>query len=310
MSAMSLIGRAFTRQIVEVCSKAASVSVQLQPKRSQWNLVKKPKPGEKGKSYRRIVHFQDKYTVEPLKVTNLAGRDPVTGRVVAKGIGGGIKHKYHWVQWIRDGPTDLNVPPKEDKVLAVFKDGCRTSFVALVGGGSELRYILATENMKVGDIIRTHRGIPVNHVRASEGDAYPLGALPKGTFVNCIEKYPGQGGTLIHAAGTCGLILNNDGDRVIVKMPSKKQFSLHQTCMATVGRLSNVLHGSTPIGSAQKNRELGNRPRSGLWQRKSGKHGRKIRPPPPVRKIGVGEESAPKREILSLNHSPLNTIRT
>lgn len=79
MSAMSLVGRAFTRQIVEVCSKVASVSVQLQPKRSQWNLVKKPKPGEKGKSYRRIVHFQDKYTVEPLNVTNLAGRDPVTG---------------------------------------------------------------------------------------------------------------------------------------------------------------------------------------------------------------------------------------
>ncbi|CAD1474670.1 unnamed protein product [Heterotrigona itama] len=307
MSAMSLIGRVFTRQIVEVCSKAVSVSVQLQPRRSQWNLVKKPKPGEKGKSYRRIVHFKDEYTVEPLNVTNLAGRDPVTGKVVAKGIGGGIKHKYHWIQWIRDGPTDLNVPPKEDKVLAVFKDGCRTSFVALVGSGSELRYILATENMKVGDIIRTHRGIPINHVRAFEGDAYPLGALPKGTIVNCVEKYPGQGGALIHAAGTFGVITKNDEDRVIIRMPSKKEFSLHETCMATVGRLSNVLHGSTPIGSAQKNRELGNRPRSGLWQRKSGKHGRKIKALPPVRKIGVGEGNVPKRETLSLNYRPLNT---
>lgn len=40
--------------------------------------LEKPKPGL-GKSYRRIVHFPEEYTVKPLQVTNLAGRDPVTG---------------------------------------------------------------------------------------------------------------------------------------------------------------------------------------------------------------------------------------
>lgn len=35
--------------------------------------------------------------------------------------------------------------------------------------------------------------------------------------------------------------------------------------MCTVGKLSNVEHDDTPIGSAQKNRELGNRPRSGKY---------------------------------------------
>lgn len=44
--------------------------------------MKLPKPGVDGKSYRRIVHFKEKYTVEPLQVTNLAGRDPVTGNIV------------------------------------------------------------------------------------------------------------------------------------------------------------------------------------------------------------------------------------
>ncbi|XP_071866139.1 mitochondrial ribosomal protein L2 [Bombus fervidus] len=308
MSAMSLVARVFTRHSVNVCYKAASVPVQVQPKRNQWNLVKLPNPGEKGKSYRRIVHYKDKYTVEPLNVTNLAGRDPVTGRLVAKGIGGGIKHKYHWIQWIRDGPIDLNEPPREDKVLAVFKDGCRTSFVALIGNGSNLQYILATENMKVGDIIRTHKGIPENHVRAFEGDAYPLGALPKGTIVNCVEKYPNQGGCYIHAAGTFGTIIRKDGeDRVVVKMPSKKEFSIHQSCMATVGRLSNILHGSTPIGSAQKNRELGNRPRSGLWQRKTGRFGRKIKPLGSARKVGMDQQDITNVN-LELNIAALNII--
>lgn len=223
----------------------------------------------------------------------------ITGRVVVGCIGGGIKHKYHWIKWIRDGPKDVNEPPKEERVLKVFKDGCRTSFVALIGSGRELKYILATENMKPGDIIRTHCGIPRNHVRPNEGDAYPLGALPNGTRVHGVEKNPGTGGFYIHAAGTVGTIIKREMDRVIVQMPSKHQFSFHETCMATVGRLSNVEHGSTPIGSAQKNRELGNRPRSGLWHRKTGRFGRKIRPPPPVKTI-TGY-FRPKPEILVLN---------
>jgi large subunit ribosomal protein L2 len=51
--------------------------------------------GGAGNQFRRTVHFpEDKqYTVKPLDNTHLAGRDPKTGRVVAKGIGGGVKHK-------------------------------------------------------------------------------------------------------------------------------------------------------------------------------------------------------------------------
>ncbi|XP_012228111.1 large ribosomal subunit protein uL2m [Linepithema humile] len=301
MSTAMLARCVFGQQISSFVGLTASALSQV-PRRYKWKLVKLPEIG-RGKAFRRIVHYKDEYTVEPLEVTNLAGRDPVTGRIVVKGIGGGIKHKYHWIKWIRDGPEDLNVPPKEEKVLDVFKDGCRTSFVALVGSDSELKYILATENMKPGDIIRTHRGIPRISVRASEGDAYPLGALPNGTAVHCVEKYPGLGGFLIHSAGTVGCIIKRDGDRVIVQMPSKKLFSLHETCMATVGRLSNVEHDSTPIGSAQKNRELGNRPRSGLWQRKTGRFGRKIKPPPRVQLKGVNAPPAPVKIVLNSVHN-------
>ncbi|KAJ0175076.1 hypothetical protein K1T71_009217 [Dendrolimus kikuchii] len=249
--------------------------------------IQKPKPGF-GISYRRIVHFPEEYTVKPLEVTNLAGRDPVSGRVVAKGIGGGIKHKYHWIEWLRDGPSEG--PPQQEKVIQVMEDGCRTAHIALVAVGEQLKYILATENMKAGDIIKTSRELPRNPVRANEGDAYVLGALPIGTIVHCIEKEPGRGGLYIHAAGTSGTILRKQDDRVIVQMPSKHQFSFDQHCMAVVGRLSNVQHGSTPIGSPQRNRWLGNRPRSGLWQRKTGRHGRKIKPPKPVKEIRMNDK--------------------
>lgn len=126
--------------------------------RNIFKFVNKPKPGV-GVAYRRIIHYPEKYTVEPLSVTNLAGRDPVTGRMVAKGIGGGIKHKYHWIEWVRDGPKTEGAPQIE-KVIDVLFDGCRTAKVALVGVGDKLKYILATENMKAGDLIKTSRFIP------------------------------------------------------------------------------------------------------------------------------------------------------
>ena len=59
-----------------------------------FKFVDKPKPGL-GKQYRRQVFFpkDGKYTIEPLDTKHLAGRDPVSGRKVAQGIGGGVKHK-------------------------------------------------------------------------------------------------------------------------------------------------------------------------------------------------------------------------
>lgn len=119
--------------------------------------VEKPEPGY-GISYRRIVHFPEDYTVKPLNVTNLGGRDPISGRLVAKGIGGGIKHKYHWINWKREGPSEG--PPQIEKVIKIIKDGCRTAHIALVAVGDQLKYILATENMKAGDVIRTSCHIP------------------------------------------------------------------------------------------------------------------------------------------------------
>lgn len=128
----------------------------LQQLRGKTKVVEKPKPGA-GQQFRRTVHFPEKYTVEPLKITHLAGRDPVSGRLVAKGIGGGIKQQYRWVKWVRDGPTE---GAQEELVLEVLRDGCRTAKVALVAVGDELKYILATENMKAGDILKTSRFIP------------------------------------------------------------------------------------------------------------------------------------------------------
>lgn len=156
--------------------------------------------------------------------------------------------------------------------------------------------------MKAGDILKTSRFIPRIPVRASEGDAYPLGALPVGTQVHCVESNPGNPFHFIHAAGCFGTIMRKFDDRVVVQMPDKKELGFRQECMATVGRLSNIDHDKTHLGTPQKNRELGNRPRSGWWQRKSGRHGRKIKKLPPMRLLEA--PGAPPAPVIRFSRRP------
>lgn len=77
MSTAVLARCGFGQQISNFAGLAVSALSQV-PRRNRWKLVKLPEIG-RGKGFRRIVHYKDEYTVEPLKVTNLAGRDPATG---------------------------------------------------------------------------------------------------------------------------------------------------------------------------------------------------------------------------------------
>lgn len=75
-------------------------------------------------------------------------------------MGGGLKKTWLWVDLMRRGPTEG--PPVVERVIRIMNSDCHTAKVALVGHGNTLRYILATENLKVGDLIKTSGEIPRN----------------------------------------------------------------------------------------------------------------------------------------------------
>lgn len=68
---------------------------------------------------------------------------------------------------------------------------------------------------------------------------------------------------------------------------------LHRNPLRNIilGQLSNPEHASTPLGNHSKLRESGRRPKSGFAQKKTGRFGRKIKPPPPVKIMKPLEES-------------------
>lgn len=73
-------------------------------------------------------------------------------------IGGGPK--VNW--YMRDDhyPEAEETQGLEEKVLRIHPDPIRTAHLALVGTGNHKRYIIAHQNMKEGDIIKTNRDIP------------------------------------------------------------------------------------------------------------------------------------------------------
>ena len=108
----------------------------------------------------------------------------MTGRKVIEGVGGGRKQKARWVDWMRvpvDFPRDGTV--LEERVIQISYDPMRAAMITMTGSEDKLRWQVATDKIKEGDIIRTFTSIPVNPIRPVEGDSHPLGALPLGSTV-------------------------------------------------------------------------------------------------------------------------------
>ncbi|KAH9413278.1 54S ribosomal protein L2 mitochondrial [Dermatophagoides pteronyssinus] len=233
-------------------------------------------------NWKPIYPLDNKYTIKPLKIKKLGGRHPETGRVVVKTIGGGNKKYFRWIDYERHVNPDGS--PREEKVFNIRYDPLRSTKLALVAGGDRVRWIVATEKMQIGDIIRTYSDIPRNPIRPREADSHPIGALPIGTKVHNVQIIPNEPKTTILYAGQYAELIRRVGRRnYLVESRGKREFCIDQTCMVTVGCCSNPYHDEIDLMCPQRRRWLGKRPKSGAWHKKDGYCGRKIHPPKPVR---------------------------
>ena len=253
-------------------------------------ILGKPYPEPFKYRYQEILPPDGRYTTKPMYIRKLGGRDPETGRVVVRTIGGGNKKNFRWVDFTRHAPEGQTI---EEKVYHIRYDPIHTYLLALVANGGYRRWIIAGENMKPGDIIKTTNIIPRNPIRVDEGDAWPLGAMPPGTLVHNIEKTVGGNEYFGQYAGAHATVGRRIGNMIVVKLPSKRDVALDERCMAVVGKASNTEHHLRNKLCPQRNRWLGNRPHSGLWHRKDGYCGRKLHPPKPLLYI----YSEAKREV-------------
>ncbi len=189
----------------------------------------------------------EKSLVEGL--TKSGGRG-ASGRIAVRFRGGGAKKLYRIVDFKR---RKFDVAGTVERLEY---DPNRTAFIALVGyADGEKAYILAPQRLKVGDTV-----VASEKVDVKPGNAAPLRSLPIGTIVHNVEMKPAKGGQLARSAGAYAQLVGRDAGYAQIRLGSGELRMVLDTCMATVGAVSNPDHMNTSLGKAGRKRHMGFRP--------------------------------------------------
>lgn len=218
--------------------------------------VKKFKPASAGSRFRVGSSYAEVTTGKPekslMKGTGKSGGRNNQGRMTMRYLGGGHKRRYRVIDFKRN---KHGVPAT---VKSIEYDPNRTAYIALLYyADGEKRYILAPEGLKEGQTVMSgEKATP------EVGNAMFLRDVPFGSVIHNVELNPGKGGQMARTAGSYAQLDARDGKYAIVKLPSGETRMVLQTCMATIGTVSNSDHGLLVLAKAGRKRWLGRRPRT------------------------------------------------
>ena len=216
--------------------------------------IRQYKPVTPGLRFASVSDFADVTKTTPEKtlikrISRKGGRNN-QGKITARHRGGGARRLYRIIDFKRD---KHDIPAT---VAAVEYDPNRSARIALLHyADGEKRYILAPKGIAVGETVSSGES-----VEPKVGNAMPLGNIPLGLQVHCIELTPGRGGRIARSAGGYATLSNREGDYAMLIMPSKEMRRVHVRCMATIGQVGNLEHDSIVIGKAGRKRWMGRRP--------------------------------------------------
>lgn len=216
--------------------------------------VKKYKPvtpglrGMTGATFEEITKDKpERALVRPLRKSG--GRN-MYGRVTVRHRGGGHPRKIRLVDFER---KKHGIPAR---VKAIEYDPNRSSRLALLFyTDGEKRYIIAPQDLRVGDMVVSGPGVEVR-----PGNSMPISFIPVGTLVHNIELKEGRGAQLVRAAGGAAQLLAKEGDYAQIRLPSGEVRLVRQNCYATIGQIGNLDHSNIKLGKAGRKRHLGIRP--------------------------------------------------
>ena len=172
------------------------------------------------------------------------------GRVAVRFRGGGAKRLYRMVDFKR---RKFDVPGTVERLEY---DPNRTAFIALVAyEDGEKAYILAPQRLKAGDVI-----IAGEKVDVKPGNAMPLRSMPVGTIIHNVEMKPLKGGQLARSAGAYAQLVGRDAGYAQIRLGSGELRMVQDSCMASVGAVSNPDHMNENLGKAGRVRHMGWRP--------------------------------------------------
>ncbi|MDR2945611.1 MAG: 50S ribosomal protein L2 [Candidatus Adiutrix sp.] len=213
--------------------------------------VKPTSPGRRTQTYSTFEEITrttpEKSLLAPLPKTG--GRNN-QGRITTRFRGGGHKRQYRLIDFKRN---KMDIPAKVFSIEYDPNRGARIALLHYLDG--EKRYILAPQNLKVGDQVVSSETADIK-----PGNAMSLKVVPLGSLVHNVEMKPGKGGQLARGAGNYAQVMAKEGLYTLLKLPSGEMRLILSTCKATIGQLSNTDHNSISLGKAGRTRWLGRRP--------------------------------------------------
>jgi len=172
------------------------------------------------------------------------------GRIAVRFRGGGAKRLYRIIDFKR---RKFDQPGTVERMEY---DPNRSAFIALLNyPDGEKAYILAPQRLKVGDTV-----IAAEKADVKPGNAMPLRGMPIGTIIHNVELKPLKGGQIARSAGTYAQLVGRDAGYAQIRLNSGELRMVQDSCMATVGAVSNPDHMNESMGKAGRNRHKGWRP--------------------------------------------------
>lgn len=181
---------------------------------------------------------------------NNSGRNN-SGKITVRHIGGGHKQKYRKINYSRTNNF-------EGIVTSIEYDPNRSSNIAAIYNyiKTEYEYILATKNLKIGDIVKA--GI---NAEIKNGHSLPLSKIPVGSLINSISPETTSKAKITRSAGTFSQLIEKTTKHARIKLSSGEQRKVSVNCFATIGIISNENFFLTTVGKAGRSRWLNKRPK-------------------------------------------------
>lgn len=207
-------------------------------------------PGTRGMTTQDMSEITTRKPLKSLIVIKkkTSGRNN-QGRITTRHKGGGVRKFYRLVNFKLASGTNATIE-------AIEYDPNRSARIARIKDDQgAYHYILAANNMKVGQSIASGEEVPIEN-----GNRLPLKNIPVGSIIHAIELQPGRGAQMVRSAGNSAQLMAKEGDYAQVKLPSGEVRMIHVECTASMGVIGNEQHQNIKIGKAGRNRHKGIRP--------------------------------------------------
>jgi len=216
--------------------------------------VVKRKPTSPGRRFVVQVVNPDLHKGEPHaplveKLTKNGGRNN-HGRITTRHRGGGHKQRYRVIDFKRNKD---DIPAKVERLE--YDPNRSANIALLLYADGERRYMIAPKGVVAGDSVISGIETPIK-----VGNCMPLGSMPLGSVVHCLEMKPGKGAQIARSAGNSAQLLAREGSYATLRLKSGEMRKLLTTCRATLGEVGNSEHSLRSLGKAGASRWRGVRP--------------------------------------------------